>query len=106
MFKKMIFVFLITLSNYCIAAKSAEVSILLEAATQQNNAEAQWMLGEFYFAGTGVEQDLSQAKQWYEQAAEQQNPNALYSLGQMYSSGQGVNKDLHKAKELFQASCT
>lgn len=107
MFKKMVFVVFTGISVHSLASQSMDMDmdILLQAATQQNNAEAQWMLGEFYFSGTGVKQDFAQAKHWFEQAAQQNNPQANYSLGSMYSTGQGVSKNITKAMQLYQASC-
>lgn len=105
MFKKMVFVFFTCVAADSFASQSLDMDILLEAATQQNNAEAQWMLGEFYFSGTGVQQNFAQAKQWYEKSAQQNNPEANYSLGSMYASGQGVTKNTQKAMEFYQVSC-
>jgi len=104
-YKKMVFVFFTCISAHSFAAQNTDMDILLEAATQQNNAEAQWMLGEFYFSGAGVEQDFLQAKHWYEKSAQQNNSEANYSLGLMYASGQGVAKNINKAMELYQVSC-
>lgn len=105
MFKKMVFVVFTGISVHSLASQSMDMDILLQAATQQNNAEAQWMLGEFYFSGTGVKQDFAQAKQWYEKSAQQNNPQANYALGSMYANGQAVTKSTIKAMEFFQASC-
>jgi TPR repeat protein len=61
--------------------------------SEQNNAEAQEMLGECYQYGNGVAKDEVEAVKWYQKAAEQGNDIAQCSLGECYELGSGVQKD-------------
>lgn len=53
-------------------------------AAQQGNAEAQNNLGNMYFAGQGVKQDVEEALKWYIKSANQGNLNASNNLGNVY----------------------
>ena len=54
-----------------------------------------------YYEGRGVEQDYTQAAEWFQKAAEQGNSQAQYKLGVMYSFGQGVAQDSVEAVQWF-----
>jgi uncharacterized protein len=60
---------------------------------QQGDPHAQVFVGYLYETGQGVQQDFSQAFQWYWKAAEQGNPIAQYQLGTMYHLGKGVSQN-------------
>ena len=61
----------------------------LRPLTHQGNAGAQFLLGEIYGRGRGVEQDYTTAVTWYRKAADQGHPGAQWSLGTMYQDGVG-----------------
>lgn len=62
-------------------------------ANEQQDAEAQYMLGVMYDEGDGVPQDAAEAVRWYRRAAEQGDADAQYYLGLMYDWGEGVPED-------------
>jgi TPR repeat protein len=61
----------------------------LRPLAHQGNADAQFLLGEIYYRGRGVEQDYTTAVTWYRKAADQGHPGAQWSLGTMYQNGLG-----------------
>jgi len=75
--------------NYYTAAKWYRL-----AATFNNNADAQFRLGELHFNGRGVEHDYGKAIAYYTKAAGQGHAAAQYLLGAVYQEGWGVSKDL------------
>jgi TPR repeat protein len=60
---------------------------------RQGDSQAQVFVGYLYETGQGVQQDFSQAAQWYWKAAEQGNPVAQFQLGNMYHLGKGVTQN-------------
>ena len=66
------------------------VTLTLKAKT--GDAEAQNALGEEYYDGKGVTENLTEAVKWYTKAAEQGNVKAQYKLGVCYYYGYGVEK--------------
>ena len=50
-----------------------------------------------YERGIGIEQNQTQAAQWYEESARQGYVDAQYNIGIMYASGRGVAADDGKA---------
>ena len=48
-------------------------------------------------SGLGVEQNLTEAFNWFSRSAEQGDANGQCNLGRMYASGSGVEMDLVKA---------
>ena len=61
------------------------IKLLMMSATQGNN-DAQYELGNIYFAGNGVPQDYAQAIAWYTLSANQGNISAQRKLADLYSS--------------------
>ncbi|MFG0421280.1 SEC-C metal-binding domain-containing protein [Pseudomonas sp. zjy_8] len=69
-------------------------------ACQAGHADAQAMMGDFFFNGTEhLDSDYERAREHYQEAAEQSHPRALAQLGRMYGLGFGGAKDLKKAFE-------
>jgi TPR repeat protein len=64
-------------------------------SAEQGYAEAQSILGECYFVGTGVEKNECEAFKWYKKAADQGLVEGEYFVGVFYEKGVGVSKD-HK----------
>ena len=62
-------------------------------AAEQGLAKAQYSLGNMYYTGYGVPQDVQEAIKWYRLAAEQGHAFAQSSLGNMYHNGDGVLQD-------------
>lgn len=68
---------------------------------EQNDADAQNIVGQMYHDGDGVAQDYAEAKRWYELASEQGNPYASLNLGYMYEWGYGVPGDFDVAARWY-----
>jgi TPR repeat protein len=66
-------------------------------AAAKGSARAQDALGNRYYAGEGVKQDLAEAANWYRQAAEQGYAIAQNHLGDLYYYGKGVKQDYGEA---------
>jgi len=64
---------------------------------QQNNAQAQHLLGKSYANGQGVEQDYRHAFAWFSRAAEQGHAQAQNDLAGLYTAGNGIVKDYKRA---------
>jgi TPR repeat protein len=76
-----------------VAKDKAEAVKWFRKASEQNNAAAQYNLGQSYFAGDGVAKDKVEAVKWYRKAAEQNYAWAQHQLGFCYQTGSGVAKD-------------
>ncbi|WP_026759954.1 tetratricopeptide repeat protein [Selenomonas ruminantium] len=69
--------------------------------TYQHIAEAR--IGDLYLEGSGVEQDMAKAAEWYEKSAAHGYATAMLALGDIYCDGEGnVEQDLTKAKEWYE----
>ena len=63
-------------------------------------------LGEACEQGQGVESNIEQAVQYYQQAAAQVNADAYSHLGRLYTKGIGVERDIGIAQDwLEKAVC-
>ncbi len=60
---------------------------------QTGDAESQNRIGEMYYYGDEVEQDLDQAVYWFKEAAKQKHADAMYNLGVCFVNGEGVEKN-------------
>ncbi len=58
---------------------------------QTGDADSQNTLGEMYYYGDEIEQDISQAVYWFKEAAKQKHPDAMYNLGVCFINGEGVD---------------
>lgn len=79
-------------------------SVDLSKLANQGDQYAQYYLGNKYAQGAEVPQDMSMAKNYWQQAAEQGNANALHNLGMIYFTGQGEPKSFETALSYFQRS--
>ena len=72
-----------------------------ESSLNQNledaDADMQFNIGNCYYFGDGVEENLEKAVYWYSKAAEQGNAEAQCCLGNCYYLGEGVEEDQRKA---------
>lgn len=73
----------------------------LQTAAQAGDVRAQFFLAGHYKYGRGVQQDLTQAFNWYLKAAQQGAAPAQLNVGQMYAEGKGVTVDMNQAKYWF-----
>ena len=80
------------------AAEYPEAAKLLRPLAEKGNPAAQFLLGEAFFFGLGVERNDTQAANWYAAAARAGNTEALYRLGYLYATGQGVAYDASAAE--------
>ena len=62
---------------------------------------AQLNVCQFYINGTGVPQDLLQARSWCKKAADNHIPGAMVILGRMAENGLGTEKDLKEAERWY-----
>lgn len=70
-------------------AQTANI-VTLTLKAKSGEAEAQNALGEAYYDGKGVTENLTEAVKWFTKAAEQENAKAQYNLGICYYYGYGV----------------
>ena len=86
------------------AAAAPNVALVKERA-EQGVVESQFMLGNMYFKGNGVEQNIEEALKWYGRAAEKGNAMAQLKLGFIYEDGKGVPQDKKAAKAWYHKAC-
>lgn len=68
---------------------------------EQNNAEAQNLLGDCYANGNGVEQSYNEAIKLWKEAAEQGHAQAQCNLGIYYEKGNGVELSYNEAVKWY-----
>lgn len=76
-----------------VAQDDAEATKWFRRAAEQNDANAQTILGARYEQGLGAPQDDVEAATWYRKAADQGDGKAQLYLGRMYYVGRGVLQD-------------
>ncbi len=76
------------------------------AAANDNNAEAQYRLGEMYYNGNGVAKNYQTAISWYEKAAHQNHHAAAYRLGYLYEKGIGVRQNAQTAFNYYKKAAS
>ncbi|MBF0407735.1 MAG: sel1 repeat family protein [Candidatus Riflebacteria bacterium] len=87
--------------------KNFEESVkLLRKAAEGGNVKAQFMLGEMYYYGEKLDQDLPFAAIWFRKAANQNHSLAQFHLGMMYANGKGVEKNLVQAYKWYLKSAS
>ena len=74
---------------------------LYQKAAELKHAPSQLALANAYYAGLGVDKNLSTARNWYEKAGQHKQINALLALGRMYEQGDGVKKNLIEAHKFY-----
>jgi TPR repeat protein len=67
----------------------------------RGHAQAQYRIGRLYFYGRGVEQDISEAAEWYRKAAEQGHARSQSNLAIMYEEGSGLPRDDEQAARWY-----
>lgn len=66
-------------------------------AAKKGSRIAEYNVGWYYLYGKGVEQDFTEAYNWFQKAAEHGYAGAYRWLAYCYSNGIGVAKDAEKA---------
>ena len=79
------------------------INFLKESETKED-PQFQYILGEIYSEGLGVEEDNNEAIRWYEKSANHGNSNGEYGLGILYYLGEGIEQDYKKAMEWLRKS--
>ena len=73
-------------------------------AAKQNHADAQCILGNYYYNGWAepdVPQDYAEAFKWYTKAAENGSTDAMMNIGDMYRDSIYVERDYKKAESYY-----
>lgn len=87
-------------NGYGATPKPKEAIKWITKAADQNLPQADTELGWMYANGVGgVQQDYTQAAEWYRRGAQQGDAAAAYGLGVRYLYGQGVTKDVTQAQK-------
>ena len=81
-------------------AQTANI-VTLTLKAKSGEAEAQNALGEAYYDGKGVTENLTEAVKWFTKAAEQENAKAQYNLGNCYYYGYGVYQYYGEAEKWY-----
>ena len=76
----------------------------LRGRAAAGDAQAQFVLGNRYFKGDGVDQDYGQAVLWYTQSANQGYAAALNQLGYMHQNKAGLPLDDRLALKYYRAA--
>jgi hypothetical protein len=71
---------------------------------EQGDADAQYKLGNNYYFGLGVNQDLAEARRWYLKAAENGHSEAQYSVGYNFENGLFVDTNIDEARIWYRKS--
>lgn len=85
------------------SALPEEILELMQKA-ENGDAEAQFLLGKRFDLGKGVEQNDSQAVEWYYKAAKQGHAGAQCNMGYMCVVGLGVEQNKRAAFDWFRKS--
>ena len=64
-------------------------------------AKSQYLIGQKYDYGNGIQQDKEIASEWYLLAAEKGNAEAQFCLGYKYQHGEGVKQDIQEAAKWY-----
>ncbi len=90
------------LQNAQSAEEEAQAVGKIKEAAALGHPPAQLQIGEFYKTGQGVDEDIAEARKWYERAAEGGNILAMHRVGVMTAQGEGGPADLNIAIEWFE----
>lgn len=81
-----------------------EAVIWYKKAAELGNASAQEILGDLYFSGEYMEEDVFEAVKWIRKAAENGMPSSQNTLGMLYYVGNGVELDYEQAFRWLQSA--
>jgi len=74
---------------------------ILQKNAEQGDADAQFLLGFWYFGGVDGVKDYAKAFEWFLKATEQGEKHAQTYMGLLYFNGLGVSENKEKACEWF-----
>lgn len=86
------------------AGNAAKAFHILLKLASDGDAEAQYYLGNMYWAPSYVPQDYVAAMAWYLKAANQGNAEAQHMIGFLYDRGLGVPQDIDQAEKWYRRS--
>jgi TPR repeat protein len=86
------------------AGEYLDAAKLLRPLADNGDPAAQYLMGQLYFFGFGVERDDAKAAAAYAAAAQAGNTEAQYRLGYLYATGQGVAYNATAAERLWLAA--
>ncbi len=85
------------------AEDNDEAFLWYQKAASQNNASAQFGLGQMYAEGEGTKQDYKQALHWFTKSAEQGHAPAIRTLARTYERGSlGLRVDYEQSQSWLQ----
>jgi TPR repeat protein len=95
----MVFMFVL---GCVVAATCAYVDLeKINKAGMEGNKSKQFILGEAYYYGAGVNKDYAEAAKWFRSSAEQGVAIAQFNLANMYAEGEGVPQDEAEAAKWY-----
>ena len=68
---------------------------------KKGDAAGQYILGQLYLNGQGVNKNPGVAFSWLKKAANQRHPQAQNALGSLYATGVGTRKNMQLARQQF-----
>ena len=74
----------------------------LKEFTGSDDPKSMFEVGQMYYLGDGVPNDIQKAVEWYRKAADKGFAPAQYRLGLFYLRGNGVTQDRREAKIWFE----
>ena len=77
--------------------KDDKIIYLISLSANQNNPEAQNILGMIYYNGKYMTRDINKAIHYLSLSANQNNPEAQNVLGMIYYNGKYMTRDINKA---------
>jgi len=86
------------------AGKAADARPVLEAAANDGNADAQYLLAQLLVTMSNGAEDNASALAWLQRAASGGNADAQYLLGARYERGEGVLPDEAEAVTWYRAA--
>ena len=84
-----------------VAVTQKEMLNLQIRNANDGDVDAQFLLGQRFEYGIGVDVDISESRRWYKKAAESGNSTAALYLGYHFCKGNGVAKDANLANYWF-----
>lgn len=84
-------------------AVNDSINNIIELA-KKGDANAQNIVGSWYYRGEHVEKDYKQALQMFARSAQQGNIQAIGNMGLCYQMGNGIEKDSIRAIQLYDRS--
>lgn len=88
--------------NSQISADISKAIKWMEISANHGNPSAMVFLGDMYYEGIGVPQNLYQSVDWYMKASKQNDADGMHKLAIAYLDGEGILKNVSKAIQLLQ----